>query len=315
VSAGPTATRPRAHLIVVAAAALALLQAADAGAALTESARLAVVYDAILDAQFDHAATLLKQTCPPAPVEACAVLAEVSLWWQIQIRPDRRTLDSALEISAARAIAATARWTRREPERAEAWFYLAAAYGPLVQWRVLRGERITAAREAKKIKDALDRALQIDPDLDDAYFGIGLYHYYADVAPTYAKMLRWLLFLPGGDRLQGLEEMHRARERGDWLRGEADFQLHILYLWYEQRPRDALELLQSLDARYPANPIFLERIAQLHDTYFHDLDASADAWRTLRDRARDGRVFDAATIAKRADEKMRAIISRHDQLF
>ena len=72
-------------------------------------------------------------------------------------------------------------WTQREPQRADAWFFLGASYGLRVQWRVLRTERLAAARDGKRIKDALERALALDPDLQDAYFGIGLYHYYADV--------------------------------------------------------------------------------------------------------------------------------------
>src|SRR5204863_237504 len=138
------------------------------------------------------------------------------------------------ELSAS-TIAANEAWTRREPQRAEAWFYLAGAYAPRVQWRVLRGERLGAARDGKRIKDALERALQLDPTLNDAYFGIGLYHYYAGVAPAAAKLLRWLLFLPGGDQAKGLREMLQARDKGELLRGEADFQLHVVYLWYEHK--------------------------------------------------------------------------------
>src|SRR5919107_1429123 len=92
---------------------------------------------------------------------------------------------------------------------------------------------VRTARDGKRIKDALERALELDPDMHDAWFGIGLYHYYADVAPTDAKVLRWLLFLPGGDRIKGMEEMRRARNHGVLLRSEADYQLHVLYLWYE----------------------------------------------------------------------------------
>jgi len=51
-----------------------------------------------------------------------------------------------------------------------------------------------------KALEQLERALTLDPSLQDAYFGIGLYHYYAAVAPTAARVLRWLLLLPGGDR-------------------------------------------------------------------------------------------------------------------
>jgi hypothetical protein len=235
----------------------------------------------------------LKQACPPAPVEACAALGVVSLWWQILMRPENRLLDDRFNELAASAIAANAAWTRREPGRAEAWFYLAGSYAPLVQWRVVRGARLAAAREGKKIKDALEHALQLDPSLDDAYFGIGLYHYYADVAPTAAKMLRWLLFLPGGDRVAGLREMLQARQRGALLKGEADYQLHMIYLWYERQPMRALELLQDLDAQHPSNPVFMRRIADVQDQYLHDRQASAKTLRTLIERARAGRVYDA----------------------
>jgi tetratricopeptide (TPR) repeat protein len=165
---------------------------------------------------------------------------------------------------------------------------------------VLRGERLAAARDAKKIKDALERALALDPGLEDAHFGIGAYHYYAAIAPTAAKILRWLLFLPGGDRERGLQEMLQARQGGVLLRGEADYQIHLIFLWYEQKPAQALEILERLDARYPTNPLFQRRIAEVQDDYFHDRPASEAAWQTVIDRARAGRVYDPPRAESRA---------------
>ena len=118
---------------------------------------------------------------------------------------------------------------------AEAWFYLGGAYGARVQWRVLRGEKLAAARDGKQIKQAMERAIALEPGLDDAYFGLGMYKYYADVAPAAARFLRFLLLLPGGDRKEGLREMLRARSRGRLIQGEADYQLHVIYLWYERQ--------------------------------------------------------------------------------
>src|SRR5207247_1938693 len=126
----------------------------------------------------------------------------VSVWWQILLNPTSRSLDATLNARAAAAIAAGEAWTKREPRRGEAWFYLAGAYAPLVQWRGLRGHWLAAAREGNKIKTALERAA----------------------------------------------------------------------------------------ARYPTNPLSLQRIAVLQSTYFHDHSASAAAWRRLLDRARSGRV-------------------------
>jgi tetratricopeptide (TPR) repeat protein len=248
---------------IAVASALVIVCTGPAYAALTGAARLAAAYDTILDARFEEVDARLKEACPPAPDGACQALRVVSLWWQIQINAESRVLDQQFDGLAASTITANDAWTRREPQRAEAWFYLAASYGPRVQWRVLRGERLGAARDARKAKDALERAIQLDPTLYDAYFGVGLYHYYADVAPAAAKILRWLLLLPGGDRTMGLREMLQARDRGELLRGEADFQLHIVYLWYEHQTAEALALLERLDARYSHNPLFLKLIAEV----------------------------------------------------
>jgi hypothetical protein len=266
-------------------------------------------YDFILDARFDQVEAELRRACAPdapasapenpigrspgesgPPDEACDVLEATALWWRIQLDPEGRTLDAAFTASVDRAIRTTEAWTERSPLDAEAWFYLGGAYAARVQWRVLRNEKISAARDGKRIKQALEQALELDPALDDAYFGLGMYKYYADVAPTAAKILRFLLLLPGGDREEGLSEMLRARTRGRLLQGEADYQLHIIYLWYEQEPARALALLRGLQQRYPGNPHFPAQIAHVQDAYEHDLIASLDTWRALLAAAREQRV-------------------------
>jgi len=212
------------------------------------------------------------------------------VWWQIQLDPASVARDAQFQTHIDAALASTEAWTTREPERAEAWFYLGGAYGARAQWRVLRRERLGAARDGKRIKEALERALALDPRLQEAYFGIGLYHYYADVAPAAAKMLRWLLLLPGGDKAEGMREMMRAREHAELLGDEADYQLHIIYLWYEKDPQRALALLTGLRDRHPRNPLFPQLIAQVQDVYLHDLQASLRTWRSMLDAARGHRI-------------------------
>ncbi len=241
---------------------------------LTNVPAVARAYDAILDADFLNVPVRLQEACGAAPDEACLVLAAVSVLWEIQLDPESRVHDARFTGAVAEAIAACAAWAEREPRRAEAWFYLGAAYGARAQWRVLRRERLAAARDGKRIKEALEQAQALDPALDDAAFGIGMYRYYAAVAPAALRMLRWLLLLPGGDRQAGLLQMTEAREHGVLVRGEADFQLHLIYLWYEDRPHDALALVRGLQARYPGNPLFHHLEAEIHDVYFHDPAAS-----------------------------------------
>jgi hypothetical protein len=173
---------------------------------------------------------------------------------------------------------------------------------------------VGAARDGKRIKDALERSLALDPELQEAYFGIGLYHYYADVAPTAAKILRFLLLLPGGDRTEGMREMLRAREHGALLRDEADYQLHVIDLWYEKQPQRALDLLTQLRDRHPRNPLFPQLIARAQDLYLHDLAGSLRTWRSLLDAARAHRVAYEALAEIRARLGMASVFERMNDI-
>jgi tetratricopeptide (TPR) repeat protein len=63
----------------------------------------------------------------------------------------------------------------------------------------------------------------------------------------------------------------------------------VIYLWYEGQTPRALELLQSLHERYPANPLFLAQIADIQDVYQHDITASLATWQSLLAAAREQR--------------------------
>ena len=79
-----------------------------------------------------------------------------------------------------------------------------AAYGVRVQYqrparRVLRGgPRRQAHQDVAREGDQASTR-----NCTTRNFGAGLYAYYADVAPAVLKMVRWLLMLPGGDRVEG----------------------------------------------------------------------------------------------------------------
>ena len=197
---------------------------------------VARAYDAILDARFDEVPELLAATCAPArpaarddkaPAEACRVLDALALWWEMRLDVHDRSRDQAFGEKVEAALTATEAWVTREPMRAEAWFYLGASYGARAQWRSLRGEQVAAARDGKRIKESLERAVALDPSMHDARYGVGLYQFYADVAPSALRLLRWLLLLPGGDRAAGLQAMEQARTRAQVLRSEATYQLHL----------------------------------------------------------------------------------------
>ena len=113
--------------------------------------------------------------------------------------------------------------------------------------------------------------------------------------------MRWLLLLPGGNRLEGLQQLERAASRGLLVGGEAQFQIHVLYLWYENKFREALELIRRLQVRYPRNPLFYQIEGEILDGYLHDPAASLRASERLLALARSGAVNQPAlaeTVAR-----------------
>jgi hypothetical protein len=125
-----------------------------------------------------------------------------------------------------------------------------------------------------------------------------MYRYYAGVAPAIFRFLRFLLLLPGGDREGGLAELERASQLGLLVRGEAQFQIHVLYLWYEHKSKEALAIIRALQQRYPHNPLFHQIEAEILDVYFHDHAASLNASAHLLALAGSRAVFRADIAEK-----------------
>ncbi len=261
-----------------------------AAAGLTTPEPLAKAYELILDARFDEAEGQIKQACPPAPTPACEVVWAVAGYWRLLLDPENTSGDAALMTRIDGSIASGEAWVAREPARAEAWFYLGGAYGTRVLLRGHRSQYLAAARDGKRIHDALQQAIRLDKSIGDAYFGLGLYHYYAAIAPRAARILSALLLLPGGDRPGGLKEMEQTRSKGLLLRGEADYQLHLIYLWYERQPMTALRLIDGLRTRHPHNPVFHLSLAHVQSDYLRTHTAALQTYRGLFDAARASRI-------------------------
>ncbi len=87
--------------------------------------------------------------------------------------------------------------------------------------------------------------------------------------------------------------MHRAREYGVLMKAEAAYQLHLVDIWYENNPDEALALLDGLRAQYPHNPMYILNAAQVHEIYRGDRPAALGAYRALVEGARGGALHEA----------------------
>lgn len=166
--------------------------------------------------------------------------------------------------AAAKALMAT--------EPAEAHYYLGATLGFRSRANAAQKRFFRALPDGASAVKHLKKALELDPHLDDARLGLGMYHYFAARMPAGAKPFAYLLVGEGGDRKKGLEELRRVAESTGVARMEARSVLAIIYSKEDEaRWPEAELLLAELSPRYPRNPLYRLRRAYVAER-MGDLD-------------------------------------------
>lgn len=144
-----------------------------------------------------------------------------------------------------------------EHDVARNYLYEGMAYALRARFTGMRNQDLAAARAGKQMRSLLITALEQDRYLRDAYLGLGLYDYFVDTLPTIVKLLRWIIGLPGGSRVKGLQEIEYAAKYGELTHGEALFYLAKNYSRSnERRYAKSLELFQQLRSEYPRNMLW-----------------------------------------------------------
>src|SRR5713101_989815 len=144
----------------------------------------------------------------------------------------------------------------KQSESAEMQFYAGMADATTARLYGLRAENRNAARSGVRAREHLLRAKALDADLADADFGLGLYNYYVDTLSAIAKILRFFMGLPGGSKQDGVRLLEHAIAQGVLTSNVARFYLVLNLHRYEQQYERALNVLNPLVEKYPANPLF-----------------------------------------------------------
>lgn len=226
---------------------------------------------------------------------ACEIRwGEVDAW-----RRERKPEDEAYLALADKAIS-LARDRIAKSDTAEMHVYAGLGFGLKARLYSLREDRRATAHAGVSARSEFLRALQLDPDMADATAGVGFYNYYVDTLSAVAKMLRFFMGIPGGNKQEGIRQMQVGIDRGAFLSVDARFYLAKNFRTYDQRYADALPLAEPLAQRYPRNPIFLLLAGNLNvelgrnakaAEYFRDIlappDSAADPDPACAARARD----------------------------
>lgn len=194
-------------------------------------------------------------------------LIGLSEWWKIM----PNTKDTSHDEKFLAYMDTTIRIAERlhdefPPYRAEAAFFLAAAYG--FQGRLYSDEERKNWRKAASVgKDALDyleeskAAQDLSPEL---LFGDALYNYFSVWVPeNYPALKPILWFFPKGDKALGLKQLKEVSYNAFYTRTEAMVWLMRILNSYENDQFQALQISKYLNEEYPDNPYFHRYYARM----------------------------------------------------
>jgi tetratricopeptide (TPR) repeat protein len=147
---------------------------------------------------------------------------------------------------------------RIKDNKKDAWAYLflGNAYGAKAVYEARKGNWWSALNNGLMAKSALKEALKRDPELYDAYVGLGSYHYWASVV---TKALWWLPFF-GDKREEGMAEMKLAFEKSVFSQDAAANGLIWIYI-NEKEYDQAISLAEKMQNKYSQGKTFLWALA------------------------------------------------------
>ncbi len=152
-------------------------------------------------------------------------------------------LDSSLELSS-QAIS-------RDRKDAWAYFIKGGSNAYRAAARAKRKDYLGALSSGLAAVSDLNRSVEIDSQLYDAYLGIGSFHYFRTKATS---VLKWLPFI-GDNREKGIAEIKLSIENGRYSRVMAQNGLAWIFVDYGKF-QQALELAEQLEKEHPRNHTF-----------------------------------------------------------
>ncbi|MCG3119777.1 MAG: hypothetical protein ALAOOOJD_02289 [bacterium] len=154
------------------------------------------------------------------------------------------------------ATAACRKWAQQKlfERRDEAWahFFYGSAIGYEAFFIGKKKKYFEAFRYGWESIQHLEMALKLDPQLYDAYLGIGTYKYYRS---KMSKHFSWLPFV-NDEREMGIRMIRQAMVKGRYSRTAAINGLGWI-LMDENRPDETLALIDSALAEFPTSRFFL----------------------------------------------------------
>lgn len=179
----------------------------------------------------------------------------MSKWAEFEYLDEQTStkLDEEYHQLTKKAIEVGEEWVKNNPQDAQARMALGGTYGLLARLYLTQHRWLKAYFTGKKAVSNMKKAIEIDPELYDAYLGLGLWEYSAGTLGGVIKILA--SFLIRGDAKKGIEYLKICSEKGKFNKTAAKLLLIEIFTQTDSQysdPKTAIKLAKELYEKYPS---------------------------------------------------------------
>ncbi len=199
------------------------------------------------------------------PEDPRAALHEIeTAWWRIVYDHGDKSHDELICSRSDEVVQLCEARLKADPNDAVALFQLGEALLHRTRLEGMRGHFLTAGRLGKRGREALERALELRPDMSDIKFQLGLSSYYTSVLPRLLRWMSFLWFVPTGDRTTGITYLEEVRASEGRHSLDARFVLMSINTYHAPvNYRSAIESGRILHARFPGNTLIHSKLIEV----------------------------------------------------
>lgn len=180
--------------------------------------------------------------------------------YQVLVRHfDRPAYIQGFKANSNNAIVKSQLLLQKNPKDAVAHMFLGLASGIMAVDAAQNHSFLTAIKHGMKTTGSLQRAIELDPNLEDAYYGLGLYLFWKSRS-AFIRLLTDFQVLDD-TKNRGVAYLRRAAKKGKYLKTLAQLEL-VWALYKEKRFPEARRELQPLLAQYPDQPLYSFAMAE-----------------------------------------------------
>lgn len=209
---------------------------------------------------FDTAQENIQKVFESSPDHPFAHFGNAMIAWsryeyEFEISDDnqRKVFEKILDDS----ISGIKRWIKQHPKDSNGYMGIGALYGLRAMFNMRNRNWVISYFAGRKAISNLETSLKLDPTYYDAYFGLGIYEYFAGTLPTVIKMLAKIVAIKGNPQ-QGVHFLNLARTKAHFTADSA--KLILIEIQNTRKspfysPEKSLEYIQELRAKFPKNPL------------------------------------------------------------